>query len=96
LAHSSSSSPTRRHLSRPRPIHLAVAADTACVVGEVTRFSGDFGYTPVLIVVEVRDVKGGPDLFSVTITLNVIPGHDYCGDNPPAIPVGTGNFTIVG
>jgi hypothetical protein len=78
-----------------RPI-LVVAGDTACVVSEVTRFSGDIGYTRVLLIVTIRDVAGGPDLFSVTITLNVIPGHDYCPDNPPAIPVGTGNFTIIG
>jgi hypothetical protein len=88
----------RAHIEA-RPIDLVISGDTACVVAEVTGFSGDIGYTPVFLVVNIRDVEGGPDLFSV-----IVFPSDFIGELPPTcadaisttIPVEAGNFTIIG
>jgi hypothetical protein len=78
-----------------QPIRLETAGDTACVVGRVTSFSGDWGYTPVLIAVVIRDVAGGPDLFIAPIALQENPDFDLC-TFVPTIPITVGNFTITG
>jgi hypothetical protein len=88
----------RAHIEA-RPIDLVISGDTACVVSEVTSFSGDIGYTPAFIVVVIRDVEGGPDLFSVlVIPTDFIGGVDstLCAFNPPTLPVEAGDFTIIG
>jgi hypothetical protein len=78
-----------------QPIRLEIAGDTACVVAHVTSFSGDWGYTPVLIAVVIRDVAGGPDIFGVLITLREESPFDLC-TFVPTIPIDVGNFTITG
>jgi len=83
-----------------QPIALEVSGDTACVVGEVTSFSirgGDLGYTPELLVLAIRDVEGGPDLFSVlVIPTDFVGDRDFCSFIEPLIPVEAGEFTIIG
>ena len=79
-----------------QPTYLETSANTACVVGEVETFKGDWGYTPVLVVVNVLDVPDAPDLFSMLITLSPIDPAFACSLNPPAMQITEGNFTIIG
>jgi hypothetical protein len=78
-----------------QPIRLEIAGDSACVVGRVTSFSGDWGYTPVLFAVVIREVAGAPDLFGVNVALREDWPFDVCRTTP-AIPINVGNFTITG
>lgn len=82
------------------PIYLQTTADTACVVAEVESFRGDWPfYTPGRVVVSVRDVPGGPDVFALIIyplTADPIDPALACSFAIPSFEITSGNFTING
>jgi hypothetical protein len=82
------------------PIYLQTTADTACVVAEVYSFRGDWPfYTPGRVVVSVRDVPGGPDVFAFIIypvTVNALDPALACSFATPGMAITNGNFTITG
>ena len=82
------------------PIYLTTTADTACVVAEVYSFRGAWQfYTPGRVVVSVRDVPGGPDVFAFVIypvTVNPLDPALVCSSATPGMEITNGNFTIAG